>query len=132
MPPFRNCRWTAPIFPGGAQWIQLPCKLPPSLANLVLQSQTRLAHSDNRARNNNDRTQARGGPQVSSAVNEALRLLRHAPFPFAQVLDRKCDTSSHRSRPIQQTLPRSLDRFSSPSQKIAPPFLYRRETCRAG
>src|SRR5919198_567179 len=113
MPPSRNWRWTAPIFPGGAQWIQSPCRLPRSLANLVSQSQIRLAHFDNRVRNSNDKNQAPDALQASSVANEAPLEMRYAPFPFAQQLDQTCDTSSYRSTPIRRKPQQSSGRVLS-------------------
>src|SRR5206468_13079708 len=126
MPLSRNWQWTAPIFLGGAQSIQSPCKLPLSLANLVSQSQTRSAHSDNHARNSNNKNPLRDVPQASLAANGALPLPPLALFPFAQASDRRCDRSSLRPRSIRQRLLQSPDRVLLPGQKVARPFLCRR------
>src|SRR5436190_7971230 len=125
----RGWRWIASISPGGAQWIQSPCKLPPSLARLISQSRTPSARSDNRARNSNDRSQEPDGPPASSAADGAPPRLRAAPFLFEEQLDRRCGTSNHRSKPIQQTPLQSSDRVPSLFEKVVQPFLYRREIC---
>src|SRR6266536_913724 len=130
MPLSRNWRWTAPIFPGGAQWIRSPCKLPLSLANLVSQSQTRSARSDNHAGNSNNKNPLPDVPQASLTANAALPLPPLALFPFAQASDRRCDRSNHGPMPVRQMLLQSPDRVLLPVQKVARPFLCRREIYR--
>src|SRR6266487_2428533 len=71
--------WTRPICPGDAQSLQSPCRLPPSLASFVSQSQTPSAHSDNRARHSNNKNPARGAPQAGLVAGEWPCTLPHAP-----------------------------------------------------
>src|SRR6476469_4040602 len=129
MPLFRNWRWSVPIFPAGVQWIQSPCKLPLSLANLVSQSQTPSERSDNHARNSNNKNPSPDVPQASLAANAALPLPPLALFPFAQASDRRCDTSNHGPMPVLQMLLQRSDRVLSPVQKVARPFPCLREIC---
>src|SRR6266511_1722083 len=125
----RNWRSTAPIFLGGAQSLQSPCKLRPSLADFVSRSQIRSALPRNCAHNSNDKNPAPGAPQAVPVATERLWRPPLALFPFAQGSDLRCDTSNRGPMPVRQRLLQSPDRVSLPVQKVARPFLCRREIC---
>src|SRR5262249_34964851 len=129
MPPSQNWLWTAPIFPGGVQWMRSPYKLLLSLADFFSRSQIPAARAHNRARHSNNKTRAPDAPLAGLAVNESPPRLRHELSPFEQELDRMCDKSSLRSMPVPRMRRRMSGRALLPAQIAAQPLLCRYGVC---
>src|SRR4029453_4084813 len=132
MPLCSGWLWTLPICPAGAQSLQLPGKRPRSLADFLSQSQIHRVRADNFVRSSSNRNQAQDVLQAGRVANESPPRPRRAPFLFVPALGRSRDTSSRAPVPIRQTPPQSRGRALLLAQRVARPFLCRREVCPDG